>query len=185
MGRSILGGILGAIVLFIWMGITWMVIPWHCPTLQKFEHEESVASVVMSNTARDGIYLLPNCNNMSGHDAKAMEAMKQGPIVFAAVQRHGKNMESAKPYIMAFIIYLISAFFVTLLVTKTGNLGYKERLWFVTVFGVVAGILASFPAWNWWGFSLSFAVVGFIDMLIGWFLAGLVIAGVTKRNVTA
>ncbi len=182
MFRVTLGAILGAVVLFVWMGVSWMALPWHCFTLGKFTHEDSVASVMVANTERNGIYVLPNCNDMK-KDSAAIEAMKKGPIVFAAVQHNGYDVESPRPYIISFIIYLIGAFFVTFMVMQTKLvLTYGGRLWFVTAFGIAAGVLASFPEWNWWGFSFSYAIVSFFDFVIGWFLAGLMIAAVTGRR---
>lgn len=181
MRKLTLGTLLAAIVLFIWMAISWMVLPWHCATLGKFTHEESVASVIMSNTTTSGIYILPHCVDQK-NELAANEAAKRGPIVFSAIQRNGRDFSSPKPYIVSFIIQLIGAFFVTFMTLQARFQTYSRRLLFVTAFGIAAGILAAFPEWNWWGFSFSYALVGFLDFVIGWFLAGLVIAAIAKRQ---
>lgn len=180
MGKSLaLGTLLGAVFLFIWMAISWMALPWHCATLGTFTHEESVAAVVMSNTTSSGVYVLPNCHSHETQES-GIEAMKKGPILFAAVQRDGYNVESPKPYVISFIIYLIGAFLVTLMVLKARLPSYGSRVGFIIIFGIAAGALATFPNWNWWGFSTGYTLVSFFDFVIGLTLAGLAIAAVTK-----
>lgn len=182
MGTSLLKGcIVGAIIVFVWLMISWMVIPWHCAVMEKFTNEEAVANVIMENAPKDGVYILPNiCNTMKNMDKKA-DAMKKGPAMFAAIQRFGFDIDSVAPYIIAFIIQLIAAFFVTYMLLLTKGLDYFNRVWFVTVFGIAAGVLCAFPNWNWWGFSFGFAAIEFLDFVIGWFLAGLGIAAVIKK----
>lgn len=182
MGSALLKGtILGAIIVFVWMMVSWMVIPWHCSSLNKFLSEDQVASVIIENTEHNGIYMLPNqCNN--GDSTKKAESMQKGPIVFASVQRYGLDVYSVVPYIISFIIQLIAAFFVTYLVLLSNIQNYWKKVWFIIIFGIAVGVLASFPNWNWWRFSLSYVGVEFLDFVISWFLAGLVIAAVTKTK---
>ncbi len=180
MGRSLwLGMLLGAIVLFIWMGISWMALPWHCSTLKKFSDENSVAAIFRANAPESGIYVLPNMCGEDRNSEAHKQAAEKGPIVFSAVRSHGYNFMSPKPYIIAFIIFLISSLFVTWLLLQRKETTYWRRVAFVTAFGIACGVLA-FMNWNWWGFNFSYVFVEFIDSIIGWFLAGLVIAAVAR-----
>ena len=181
MGKALIKGtIVGSIILFLWMMISWMVLPWHAATLGKFSHEESVSSVIMANTSESGIYILPNAQSDAYSEAH-LEAMKKGPTAFTAIRRDGFNPASPAPYINSFIIYLVGALIATFLLLQARSLSFGGRVWFITLFGVAVGVLANFPNWNWWGFSTSFTLVGFADYVIGWFLAGLGIAASAKR----
>lgn len=177
MGRTLIkGSLLGGIILFIWMMISWMVLPWHCAVMQTFNNEESVAQAILDNTERDGIYVLPNlCDKKIGGEMRA-QAMKKGPVMFASVQRYGFDIDSIAPYVSALIIQVIGAFLVTFLLLQTGGLGYLRRVLFVTMIGLTIGVLAELPNWNWWGYSMGYVGVEILDYLIGWFLAGLVIS---------
>lgn len=183
MGKALIKGtIFGAIILFIWMAISWMALPWHCATLKKFTDENSVASIINTNTKESGIYVLPHLCGEEVSKEQHQEAAKNGPLVFSVIRKHGYDYTSPRPYIVSFIIDLIGAFFVTYLLLQMRETTYWNRVWFVTAFGIAAGVLAVFPNWNWWGFSFPYTVVGFLDFVIGWFLAGLAIAAVTKRT---
>lgn len=45
----ILGGLLGGLPLFVWGSISWMVLPWHLMTLEKFKDEATVAQALSTN----------------------------------------------------------------------------------------------------------------------------------------
>ena len=178
MGKTLIKGtLLGGIILFIWVALSWMALPWHCATLKSFNEENSVAELIKSNTTESGIYVLPHmCEGNTEHLDTT-----QGPLVFSVVRRDGYDFSSPKPYIISLVIDLIAAFFVTYLLLQMRASTYWHRVWFVTVFGIAAGILAMFPNWNWWGFSWDYTLVGFLDFVIAWFLAGLALAAITKR----
>jgi len=181
MGKSLIKGtILGAIIVFVWMMISWMVLPWHCTVMNKFSDESKVSSAILESTEKDGIYVLPfmcDAVNMDDH----AQAMKKGPVIFASIQRHGFDVSSAAPYILAFIIQLIGAFLVTYLLLLTKAPGYWRGVWFILIFGLTVGVIGSLPNWNWWGYSLGYVGLEILDFIISWFLAGLVISAVAKR----
>ena len=61
MGKQlVLGSVLGAIVLFVWSAIAWMLIPWPGEPLRTFTNEDAVAQAIKANAPRSGNYLLPN-----------------------------------------------------------------------------------------------------------------------------
>lgn len=180
MGKALIKGtLLGGIILFVWMALSWMALPWHCATLKGFNDESSVAAIIKTNATESGIYVLPHM--CGGNDEQHMDTTTKGPLIFTVVRRDGYDFSSPKPYIISFVIDLVAAFFVTYLLLQMRESSYWRRVWFVSVFGIAAGVLAMFPNWNWWGFSFDFTLVGFLDFVIGWFLAGLALATVTRR----
>lgn len=183
MGKALIKGtISGAIIVFIWMMLSWMVIPWHCAVMSAFTDPAKVSSVIMENTTDEGIYVLPSfcdATNMEAHT----ELMKKGPVIFASVQRYGFDVDSAAPYILSFITQLIGAFLVTYLLLLAKQKGYWRGVWFVTLIGLTVGVIGSLPYWNWWGFTLGFVGVEILDLVISWFLAGLAISAFCRHAV--
>ena len=96
MGKQlVLGSVLGAIVLFVWSAIAWMLIPWPGEPLRMFTNEDAVAQAIKANAPRSGNYLLPNepkrTAGMTNEQYQKMEQeaadrMSRGPVIFAAVR---------------------------------------------------------------------------------------------------
>jgi len=166
MMRYIKAGILGGIVLFIWGFVSWMLLPWHSLTIRHFNSEVAVSQTIESNAPTSGIYILPSTPGSNN---------PQQPMVFASV-RFGGMPSMAMPMVISLITQIVAAFFAAWLLGCTTRLNYIERVLFVLGIAFVATLIADVPAWNWFGFDPQYTLVMIADTLIGWFLAGLVLA---------
>ena len=182
--------IIGGIVVFLWGTISWMVLPWHEMTMHKFKNEKRVAEVIQENTDRSGVYVLPNirCHEkgMSQKDKKegmmrGKEMMQTGPVLFATVQKNGMKMDGALPFVLSLLIQIVAAFLITWLLLMTKVMPYMRQVGFVTTIALIAGILIYVPDLIWGGTSLCFTIVSMLDLIIGWFLGGLVIAKLARK----
>ncbi len=54
------------------------------------------------------------------------------------------------------------------------------RVLFVTLLGIFGFATVSVPYWNWYGFPTDFTLAEAIDHVVGWFLAGLVLAAIVR-----
>src|SRR5438034_9768601 len=90
-----LGSILGAIILFVWSAIAWMVIPWPGDPLRSFTNEDAVLQAIKDNASRSGTYIAPNMPKrtpgMTDQQYNAamqavQEKMGRGPFVFVSVR---------------------------------------------------------------------------------------------------
>ncbi len=59
-------------------------------------------------------------------------------------------------------------------------MSYWGRVAFVAGIGVAIGVAGSLPEWNWYGFSTVFTAFEMGDVIVGWFLGGLVLAKVGR-----
>jgi len=203
-----LGGLIGGLVLFAWGVVSWMLLPWHLATLEKFKDEAKVAQALTANATKSGVYLLPNVHKhepgmpeakakkaeakrkkaetkrekaetkRKKAEAEGMKRMIQGPVMFAAVNLQGTSGSGAALPIQL-VTSIVSAFLATWLLMNTTLPGYWPRVGFLVVLALTAGVICHVPDWNWWGFSAGYTAVAFADLLIGWTLAGLAIVKVT------
>ncbi len=186
----VLGSLLGGLVLFIWGAVSWMVLPWHMATLKKFKDEGAVAQVFVANAPESGEYILPNAHQhesglpdaqRKAAEESAMTRMMQGPFMFSSISLRGtKNMGTSMGIGMA--NQILAALLATGLLLKTAGLTFGGRVGFVMTLGLLAGVVINLQHWNWWQFSTAYTAVAFGDLLIGWFLAGLVIAKVVPAR---
>ena len=182
MGSKILKGtFIGGLVAWIWLFISWTVLPWHCSVIQEFVNETEVAETIMQNSTYSGIYLLPNICNKETMEYGS-EALEKGPVVFASVKRYGLDLKTPVPYIIALVIQFIGAFFITLILLQARHLAYGSKVIMTILIALTIGVLGHLPSWNWWGFPFPYVFVQMCDLVIAWFFAGLFIAAFTRHK---
>lgn len=165
--------ILGALVLFVWSALSWMVIPWHEKTMSGFTDDKAVSEAIRANIKGSGVYFSP-----------ADEArVASGPLVYAAIRQEGMT-SLTKPLIISFLLDVVSALLVTWLLLQTNARSFISRVGFVVIVALAVGVIARLPDWNWWGFPPAYTAVAVVDLVIGWFLAGLVIAKFARAQTS-
>ena len=97
-----------------------------------------------------------------------------------AVVKQGGTGPMKDHLLFGFMTEVLSAFLLTGLLLRLRLAGYWDRVKFVLLFALAAAVIAHLPNWNWWGFPLDYTLVGMADILIGYFLAGLVLAKITN-----
>ena len=190
MKKVILGGVLGGLVVFIWGMISWMVLPWHRGNFEQFQNGSAVQAVLVASAPKAGIYLLPGMHekgeSISSDQEKALmkqahEQMEKGPFAFVAMRPNGVG-PMGMLMIRSLIIQIVGAFLLTWLLLMAKIESYLERIGFFSILAVTAGVICFLPEWNWWGFPARYTLVGIADLVIGWSLAGIVIARLTSKG---
>lgn len=191
--QLVLGSVLGGIILFVWSAIAWEVIPWPGEPLRSFTNEEAVAQAITANAPRSGVYLLPNMpkrtpgmtdEQYTAAQKAMIDKMSRGPVIFSSVRLEPFD-SMAKPLIIQLLTQLIVALIATLLLLQTCGLSYKGRVLFVTAIGVLIFVGGHVEEWNWWSFSNAYLLMQLGALIIGWFLASLVMAKVVRGKAVA
>ena len=165
--RCFIGSILAGIVLFVWGAISWMVLPWHTQTLNDLPDAQAILAKATQPT---GIYIYPSAKQFLEQSNTVQT------LVFASVQRD-RPTSMVLPLLISLATQIIAAIFVFWMLSMTTGLSYVGRLFFVVMFGLAAGLVTHVPYWNWFGFDTYYTLVEMADLVIGWFLAGLIMAG--------
>ena len=191
MFRVIVAGFFAAILAFAWSFISWGVLPWHDSAMSKFKNQDFVSWVIKENAPKSGVYVAPYFKSSDGnlnpeeviHNVEAQkEAMKKGPFVYAQVRLKGIDPSSVSTYIYSFLTQFLGAVLIGYLLSKAADLSYGGRLFFVMIAGLTVGVLGFFPDWTWFGAGWKFTLVMVADLVITWFLAGLVLAALIKEQ---
>ena len=178
-----LGTALGAIILFVWSALAWMIIPWPGEPLRHFTSEDAIVAAIKANAPRSGNYLIPNePQRLPGMTEEqyqkatkdAEDRMNNGPMLFAAVRLEPVSM--ARAMIVGFLTNVIAVLLACVLLLQTDRLSYRGRVFFVAGLGLLVFLAGHLDEWNWWGFSNAYTMMTFGAVVIGWLLSGLVIA---------
>jgi hypothetical protein len=158
--------------------------PWSRTTTLKFMGEGAMEEAVIRHAPESGVYVLPNAfQHLPGTPPEArreatqaaLERMQTGTFMFAAVRLDGAGGFGLSS-LLAFLANVVSAGLVTGLLLLTPELTFVGRLIVVESVALVAVLVGPVPNWIWWGFSTRYALSGIVNTLIGWVLAGCVIA---------
>jgi hypothetical protein len=180
----ILGGIVGGLVAFIWSTVSWVVLPVHQASFLRFKDEAAVTAAIAANAPGPGVYLLPNAHADAGdltreqlkeREDAAAKQWRSGPTALMAV-RTGGMTSLGKTMVTQLVTLIAVGLLLAWLLSRTSGLNFWGKVGFVVLVAVTGGILTNIPDWNWWGFSVSYTAAAFVDLIVGWFLGGLVIA---------
>lgn len=169
--------IVGGVIVFLWMMISWMILPMHKSMMNQFQDEGQVTSTVLEAAPKDGIYVIPKWDADQGE----MYQGKTGPFIFMSVRRGVNFSDMTTPMVIGLITQIIGAGLITYLLLRGKAMKYWSRVRFVTIAGIAVALLGTMPAWNWWHFPGSWVFLDFLDITIGWFLGALVIGKLVKN----
>ncbi len=181
MNRLIVPALLAAIVVFIWMFISWAVIGWHNVDVKNLPNGDAIVEQMKASINEPGIYIYPG---QPEEDSKtAMEEWTKkyeaGPVVsFMVYNPAGFSPMNPSLFIKSFVINFIAAFLagVLLMMTLAQNPSFWRRVTFVTLLGLFAGFIGPFVDWNWRSIPTGYTIIGVVDYGVTWFFAGLVLA---------
>ncbi|HVS80865.1 MAG TPA: hypothetical protein VHE60_03960 [Pyrinomonadaceae bacterium] len=190
--QLVLGSVLGSIVLFLWSTIAWMLIPWPGDPLRSFTNEDAVLQAIKENAPRSGVYVAPNENRTPGMTDQqynaamqaAQQKMAQGPIIFTSV-RLEPFTSMGKPLALQFLTQFLVALLGTFLLLHTSGLSYRGRVIFLTTVGLIIFVGGHLDEWNWWSFSNAYILMQMGAIVIGWFLASLLMSAVVRGRPAA
>lgn len=178
MKKILLASVLGGLTLFVWGAISWMALPFHSQNMHGLSNEDAVVSVLKSGGATTGTYRIPAIT------PDAMQKMKAGPN--AMIQYTAEGVEpSALYYLKGLLIEIIAMWIAVLMLSKISwsLASYGNRVKFMMMIGLLLVVAGRFSDWAFMGNSLGFTLVFAADDLIGWTLAGLVVAKFTTPKL--
>jgi len=180
----LLGVTLASVVFFVWSAISWMALPWQRGIFKAFSDEEKMAQVLAGQAPVTGIYGLPaeprypvgaTKEKREAIDQAVWDRMQRGPLVFAVVSRERFGTFPRMLAIAFLGNFVVSLIFAWMLAQTTG-LSYGERVAFLFLASVAAGIACRIPDWNWHKFPLNHVLINSASLCAGWLLSGLVLA---------
>jgi len=175
--RVLFSTIIGALIYFFFGMFTWMVLPYHGQTLNKFSNEEVVISALKDSASTSGIYVSPKFGEKP--DTAAQEPQS---LIFVSVKHEGYDPSMRTQMLQAAGVNLVGAFLISLLLLYAARTAYLCRLIFVILLGATIGLLGEAPYHVWWGFSLPFVITNMLDSIVGWGLAGIFMAAIIKKK---
>lgn len=188
MGRIVAGTLLGAIALFMWGFVSWVVLQLHDNTLKPLDNEAAVTQVLQAEIAEPGVYVFPSADEPEDATQEQMEqAMEQwaashraGPVGYLSIHPDGKEPMSPSALGSGFALNMFMALIASVLLLAASPQRYLMRVLFITSLGLIVGASSRMIDWNYMHTPLDYSLMLVFDSVVGWFLAGLLIAAVVR-----
>lgn len=187
MGKSMLGGLLGGLVLFAWGALFHMALPWAHAGMRELapEHEAALGAALQASCGERGIYGYPAYDLDGKMTAEAEEAFMArydaGPAAFVVYQPDPPKMMGAKQLGLQFAADLAAALLVAHLARRFGaGVSYLGKVALIGSIGLIAVLGTDASQCIWYGFPCAHFFSRLVLLVVGWLLAGLVIARYCK-----
>ena len=188
MGRILLGTLVGAVAIYVWGMVFWMVTPLPTMAIKHLPQEASTMTMLQGQLGESGVYSFPGITEEEAaatDDACAlcMEKFKKGPVGVLFYHKQGFNPMSASVMGMGFGIDVLCALAGAWLLSAARLPGFGQRLLFLIGLGVVAAISTHAKEANWMFHHPQYAAIMSIDTIGSWVFAGIAMAGIIKPPV--
>lgn len=171
------GGLLGGLVFFVWMNISWMLIGWHQAYMKPVGNEMELIQAIRSTVTEPGMYFIPYHDQKSANydQQEFMQKMQTGPFAKMMIYPNGLPCNMTQMMLISFLISCLLSSLITFLLELTRRLTLAQKVMFVELVGLVGSASLILGNWNWWGYPHLYVVVNLIDAAISWSLVGLVL----------
>jgi hypothetical protein len=177
MTRVLLAGLLGGIALFAWESVAHLALPLGQVGVKPLPQEQQVIASLKANINEAGFYYFPA--------PTTPPATGTGFNGIMVVQPNG-NMSLAPGQLITQLVGDILAVLVAaVLLSWTSFPAFGTRVLFVTLMGLLPTLAVDVPYWNWYAFPASYTLSQFTVHLVGFAVAGLVLAKMIHLRTSA
>ncbi len=169
-----LGALLAAVVLFAWGFVFWGLIP--TPGMHIHPDQEALQQYLSESIPETGAYYVPY--PAGADDAEAVARHEAGPLAFLFIRMQGESMMPPSMMVGGFIHMLITALLIGMLLRMLlpSLPTWRNRVLFVVLAGVAVAFWSDLAWPIWWRTPWTFFVWMAAYDIIGWTLAGAVLA---------
>ena len=179
--RILVAAIFGGIVMFIWGAIAHMALDLGNPGIHQPAHEDVVLSSLHEGLGpTPGVYILPSFDPKQWNDQAARTAYAQktrtSPFAWVVYLPQGEDMTNMSRQLPRQWASDTLASLALALVMGLAAFGFGKRMGLAAAAVLFAWLSTLVPYWNWYRFPDALIWAALLEQLIGWLLAGAVMA---------
>lgn len=184
MKRTLIGAIVGGLLIFIWQFLSFALLDLHRPAQNYTPNQDVILQTLAANLEKEGGYILPNLPSGASQDdhTKLMEQANGKP--WASIQYHKSHKASVSAMVMNMVRgFLSNVIMVILLLFILNKINLKS---FGTMFasclavGLITFINQPYTGNIWYEFFDIWAYL--IDSLVSWGLCGIWLGWLYNRR---
>lgn len=181
MKKFIIGSLVGAVIIFVYSSLSWMMSPVHMHSFHYTPKQDSIMKVLNNSGLSEGMYMMPTLDNRNAgaFDSKYRDEeekyMKEnmGKPFAMILYSPGKNMNACQ-FIWGFLFNLFAVVFalVIFVMAKDKLTTFFMRWWLFIVIGFIVALNSYLLEWNWMYFPWHYIKGMLIDVFVEWALCG-------------
>ena len=179
MGRRLLAAIAGGIVVFIWSAVSHMALGLGSAGIRTLPNEERMAQAIRGVVTEPGLYFFPGMDpsrKMTPEEERAWtERYRRGPSGLLVVQPGGRDPMEPTQFVVELLADILAAGVAAFLLAGLGG-PLLARAGAVGLLGLFEWADLSVSYWNWYKFPTLYTGAALVEQVVGWTLAGLVMA---------
>ena len=186
--RVLVAALMGGIVMFIWGAVAHMALGLGDVGMRQPVAEDTVlASLRPGLGEQAGVFVLPSVDPAKMHDKTVMDAYstkaKASPYALVFYMPQGDDLSDMSGTLPRQWASDTLAALALAFVMGLAAFSFMTRLSIALAAAVFAWLSTLVPYWNWYRFPTNFTLAALIEQVIGWLLAGAVMAWWLGRGV--
>jgi hypothetical protein len=170
MQKTIIGALVGAVILFLWQFMSWAALDLHRVDMSYTEQQGPIMEALTAANLTEGTYMVPNHvdNPTPEQRAALQETMAGKPWAIVTYHESFEN-NMAMSMIRSFIINFLSAFLLVWLLGKMANLNFQTTIMASLAVGLIGYLTIDYLYFIYMGGN-TFPVL--VDTIVSWGAVG-------------
>ena len=174
MKKWIIGSLVGAILIFVWQALSWMLLGLHNDAGKYHPAQDSIISYLSSTIQEEGTYMMPTDkpgSSMKDHKEmmKQMEGKPWASIIYHKSFKEHMVMSMIRGFLVDFVIILL----LVVLLTKGGLPGFSGVVTGSLCVGVITFLWGPYMGHIWYDLPWGMIRGDMLDAVVAWGLCGL------------
>jgi uncharacterized oligopeptide transporter (OPT) family protein len=181
MKRTLLGAIVGGIIIFLWQFLSWGIGNFHYKAQQYTPNQEAIMATLAANLPEEGGYFLPTTPPTASREEmeKSMKEMEGKP--WASIQYHKSfEMNMAMTITRQLIVDILTVWLFIWIIGKFRISSFTSIFFSSLAVGLIIFLNEPYTGNIWYKWFDIMAFLG--DCIASWGLAGLCLAWLYNRK---
>jgi hypothetical protein len=184
MKRSLLGAIVGGLLIFIWQMLSWTMLDLHRPA-QDYSPKQDSIMAVLNGTLTEGGYMMPSVPKGASMDEMTKKAEASMGKPWASIQYHKSfNTDNSQMFMnmgQGVVTTIIMVWLLCWILGKSGRTGFGNIFLACIFTGLIVFINEPYTNFIW--YKIFDIKAHLIDALMSWGLCGLWLGWWLRRPV--
>lgn len=181
MKKSIIGALVGAIIIFLWQFLSWTMLDLHRAANEYTPKQDSIMAFLNTQFSEDGAYMLPclpTGASMEDHEKLAKDATGKpwAQVVYHKAMNYNMGANIAR----GFVVNLIMVWLACWIFTKLNSQSFGTIFMATLFVGLIVFLNAPYTMHIW--YQTRDVNAHLIDALVGWGVTGLWLGWWLKKS---